>query len=239
MNTLDKLRYAIGFMIINFLGMGVLPNLISDYAKTYYVAAFSAVVLLVVFQLLLELVARRATERARSGLVMVQSEKFLPRRGLIVFSSPGSRTTAAENAIRAHLPKLEHCWIIAGPDRPWTKPHSRDNAKQIIEKYQSLKPAIRFYPKEVDDEHDSEKMFHLIQSTYHEALSFGLRENDIIADYTGGTASMTAGMVLACSASEERDTQYMKPKDITPTGIAAPTAEATPMLVDLRFGIRH
>lgn len=69
--------------------------------------------------------------------------------------------------------------------------------------------------------------------------ALGLTEKDIVADYTRGTASMTAGMVLACSTSEDRDAQYMKAKEITPTGIAAPAAEATPILVDLRFGARR
>lgn len=239
MNRLDKLRYAIGFTILNFLGLGVLPNLISDYARVYYVAALVAVMLLVFFYFILELMGRRVTEKARRSLMIVQSENFSSRRGLIVFSSPGSRTTAAENAIKAHLASLEHCWIIAGPDRPWTKPHSRENARQTIEKYHALKPTVGFHFKEVDDEHDPAKIFHLIQSIYHEALSRGLTEKNVIADYTGGTASMTAGMVLACSASGERDTQYMKPKEITPTGIATPTAEATPILVDLRFGVRQ
>ncbi|HEY5868208.1 MAG TPA: hypothetical protein VI542_22040, partial [Candidatus Tectomicrobia bacterium] len=62
-----------------------------------------------------------------------------------------------------------------------------------------------------------------VHSCYEEARAFGLSERDIIANYTGGTKSMTAGMVLACSTSEERDTEYMKAIEMTPTGIATPT----------------
>jgi hypothetical protein len=225
-------------MILNFLALGVLPNLVSEYVQTYYVSALVAVGVLVLLYLLLELVGRKAASKARSNIVMVQSESVPPRKGLIVFSSPGARTTAAENAIKAHLASLEHCWIVAGPDRPWTTPHARANAEQIVAKYKALKPTMTFHLKELDDEHNPEKVFHMVQAIYHEARALGLEETDIVADYTGGTASMTAGMVLACSASEERDAQYMKPKEVTPTGVATAASEAVPVRVDLQFGMK-
>jgi hypothetical protein len=45
-------------------------------------------------------------------------------------------------------------------------------------------------------------------------------------------------MVLACSTSPDRDAQYMKAEDVTGTGVATPSAEATPVLIDLNFGPR-
>lgn len=51
-------------------------------------------------------------------------------------------------------------------------------------------------------------------------------------------AVRTAGMVLACSTSPDRDAQYMKAEDVTGTGVATPSAEATPVLIDLNFGPR-
>lgn len=238
MNRVEKLRYAVGFAVVNFLGLGVLPNLASEYVKIYYVAASAAVLLLVFLYLLLGLVARKATKHARTSIEVVQSESVAPRKGLIVFSSPGSRTTAAENAIKAHLGNLQHCWIIDGPDIPGAKPTSRENADQIIQTYRALKPTVAFYIKELDDEHNPERAFHLVQAIYHEALAHGLAEHDIVADYTGGTKSMTAGMVLACSASEDRNAQYMKPRQVEPTGVATPAAGAVPVLVDPRFGAK-
>jgi hypothetical protein len=238
MNSVEKFRYAVGFAIVNFLGLGVLPNLASEYVKVYYVSALVAVLLLVLFYVFLDLVARKATKNARTGIEMVQSENPSHRKGLIVFSSPGLRTTAAENAIKAHLGNLQHCWIIAGPDSPGAKPTSRQNAEQLIQTYGALKPAVAFYIKGLDDEHNPGRAFHLVQAIYHEAFAHGLAEGDIVADYTGGTKSMTAGMVLACSVSEERNAQYMKPRRVEPTGIATPAAEAVPILVDLRFGAK-
>ncbi len=92
--------------------------------------------------------------------------------------------------------------------------------------------------EELDDEHNPEMAFHLVQAIYHEASAHGLAEHDIVADYTGGTKSMTAGMVLACSVSEDRNAQYMKPRQVEPTGVATPAAGAVPILVDLRFGAK-
>lgn len=238
MNRLEKLQYALGFTLLNFLGLGVVPNLVSEYVKAYYASALVAFMVLGLAYVLVGLISRAVARRARASIAMVQSENLSPREGLIVLSSPGSRTTPAENAIKAHLGTLQHCWIIAGPDVPGIRPSSADNARSLIEHYQTLRPTIRFHPRELDDEHNPEKAFHLVESIYREARAFGLTEHNMIADYTGGTKSMTAGMVLACSASEDRDAQYMKPKQVEPTGIATQTAEATPILVDLWFGGR-
>ena len=53
-------------------------------------------------------------------------------------------------------------------------------------------------------------------------------------DYTGGTKSMTAGMILAC-ASPRRHLQFMKPRRYTADGRAEPGAESDPVAIDIRF----
>jgi hypothetical protein len=48
-----------------------------------------------------------------------------------------------------------------------------------------------------------------VDSIYRDATDeMGLAEQSIVADYTGGTKSMTAGMVLAC-VSPNRRLQYI------------------------------
>ena len=95
---------------------------------------------------------------------------------------------------------------------------------------------VTFHLKPLLDEDDPQKSYYLVRSIYEEAKAFGLSEGDVIADYTGGTKSMTAGMVLACSTSEERDAEYMKALQVTSTGTASPSTEAVPVMVDLKFG---
>jgi CRISPR-associated protein (Cas_Cas02710) len=44
----------------------------------------------------------------------------------------------------------------------------------------------------------------LVEQIYDEAYQKELKESEVIADYTGGTKSMTAGIVLACTHPERR-----------------------------------
>lgn len=237
MTPLQRITSLLGVAISLVVIQGVLPNILAGLIQTYYLIGGTAILAVFVLFLFLRYWERTATRKARESLDLIQRGNPSPRKGLIVLASPGPRTTAAENAVKAHLASLEHCWIIVGPDRPDQAPSSRQNAEAIIQRYGAIKsPPIGFYIKAVDDEDDPRKVYHLVTAVYEEAKAYGLAEKDVIADYTGGTKSMTAGVVLACSTSEHRDTQYMKAKQVTPMGTAEPRSEATPVLVDLGFG---
>ena len=80
-----------------------------------------------------------------------------------------------------------------------------------------------------------EKVFLVVQSIYYKARSLGLTESDVIADYTGGTKSMTAGMALACSAAPGRDAEYMRATDLSGIGTATAKSEAEAIPIKLRF----
>jgi CRISPR-associated protein (Cas_Cas02710) len=74
-----------------------------------------------------------------------------------------------------------------------------------------------------------------VEEIYAEAKDkFNLTEEGIIADYTGGTKSMTSGMVLACT-SPNRALQFMKPQQYTEDGRADVQAGSVPVAVDIRF----
>jgi len=70
-----------------------------------------------------------------------------------------------------------------------------------------------------------------------QSLPEGWSETDVIADYTGGTKSMTAGTVLAC-ASPDRRLQFMKPGKYREDGTADHQAGSNPYLVDIRYSVR-
>ncbi len=81
----------------------------------------------------------------------------------------------------------------------------------------TLKITLKTLPeKDVDDPNAT---FMLINSIYEEAANEGIEVADIIADYTGGTKSMTAGLILAC-AQPERRLQFMRPGGYTDDGRA-------------------
>jgi hypothetical protein len=77
-------------------------------------------------------------------------------------------------------------------------------------------------------------VFELVQQIYKEAEALGIPRSEIIADYTGGTKSMTAGLILACT-EQDRDLQYMKPRRYTTDGRADPAAGSDPISVDTNF----
>ncbi|MBE9077431.1 hypothetical protein IQ241_08995 [Romeria aff. gracilis LEGE 07310] len=148
------------------------------------------------------------------GLVAIPS---IPRSG---------RETPAEIAINHHWwdgrGNLRYCWLICTPDSLETTKaflHSLaqqyasipipfkiyENADQLIPPADQTNLAlhIRLIMLEPDRIHDPNRSRQLVDQVYSEAeKQIGLEASDIVADYTGGTKSMTAGMVLACTAPD-------------------------------------
>lgn len=85
------------------------------------------------------------------------------------------------------------------------------------------------------DENDVAEVFRAVRTIYQIAQhKCGLKKEEIIADYTGGTKSMTAGLVLAAIA-DGVDLQYMKPNAYTPGGLADKGTGSQPRLVTVNF----
>jgi hypothetical protein len=90
-------------------------------------------------------------------------------------------------------------------------------------------------PLSVEDADNPESVHRLVDEIYKEATEKNsLTEEEVIADYTGGTKSMTSGMVLACT-SPRRPLQFMKPRRYTEDGRADTQAGADPKAIDIRF----
>ncbi|MEL6354786.1 MAG: CRISPR-associated protein [Cyanobacteria bacterium J06627_28] len=153
--------------------------------------------------------------------------------GLIAIPSLGrhGKVTPAEIAIRHHWQqgrgRLRYCWLICTPDALSATQQFLEQLKQecLAQKIpfhtyntpeQSFPPAakiaaslhVRLVMIEPKWVHDPNHIRQLVDQLYSEAKQqAGLTSEHIIADYTGGTKSMTAGMVLACS-EPERELQY-------------------------------
>jgi len=162
-------------------------------------------------------------------------------RGLIVLSSIGQGIGSAEGAIRYHYqgsnreflqPVLQHCWIITGG------PASEQSATGLINKVvKDGFPADIFHLKALsaEDADNPEAVHRLVDEIYAEAADkFSLAEENVVADYTGGTKSMTSGMILAC-ASPRRPLQFMKPRRYDEHGRADVVAGSDPGAIDIRF----
>lgn len=134
----------------------------------------------------------------------------------------------ARHAIEYCLPSLQHCWIIATHE-------SLAAVHSLVALYQGQVP--HFYYGELSYLVDPDQ----IQATYDtavrifdlEAVIAGLQPHEIVADISGGTKAMTAGVTLACLA-RDRDMQFMKkPRDAA--GRILPAGLAQPVRVDTTF----
>jgi CRISPR-associated protein (Cas_Cas02710) len=158
-------------------------------------------------------------------------------QGLITLASPTRKNeagnfqeTPTEASIRYHLKTLEHCWIVATE-------RALPEVNRIIQKLigeglitQQRAEAIFHYGpnhtlKLVErpyqpiefllsdrDSDNPNQVRKLINAIYADAREKGLTESEIITDYTGGTKSLTAGVILAC-ATPSRRLQYISQID--------------------------
>lgn len=98
-----------------------------------------------------------------------------------------------------------------------------------------LKISLKVLPEETI--HDPNATFKLVNQIYTQASEEQLEPEQIIADYTGGTKSMTAGLILAC-ASPQRRLQFMLPKAYTMGGQADAAQPSVATEVSVAFQIK-
>ena len=120
-------------------------------------------------------------------------------------------------AIKAHGSSLEHIWLLGTADPKEGKGSGSiftDLKDYIIKNRESLgltkEPKIEYLktiPMDFDNQ-VTECVRKTVDEVFDHAADFGLKQSDIIADCTGGTKSMTLGVILAC-LEEDRDIQLI------------------------------
>jgi hypothetical protein len=109
---------------------------------------------------------------------------------------------AYHTAAQPHEAGLQVCWLICSGGE-----HGSLHVAQALQatyKAQGLKAYLR----PIGDPFSMQESYNLVQRIYVEEVpDVGLREAEVIADFTGGTKPMSAGMILACGHS--RPMQYM------------------------------
>jgi len=178
--------------------------------------------------------------------------------GLIVIASIVQQgvKSAAQVAIEHHWNEgkgnLQHCWIICGGSK------SLEHARSIVKQMQGQVELVKSNTMEfkLTDPHDSQRQlrislrnlepakaddpnetFKLVNQIYEEAAREAIEASNLIADYTGGTKSMTAGVVLAC-ANPERHLEFMKPDGYTEEGRADLSKDAIATDVKINFQLK-
>ncbi len=138
--------------------------------------------------------------------------------------APGNtQMTPAEVAVRFHWERgtLRHCWLICTQK-------SESEAAGIVERLEAegAPRGIFHYGEQhtlwqpdgtvvplsllltADQMDDPNHVRQVVDRIYGEAEGlFGMQETELVVDYTGGTKSMTAGMMLAC-VSPRRQVEY-------------------------------
>jgi hypothetical protein len=127
-------------------------------------------------------------------------QKALDRQypGLILLVS---KPEACETAIRFHLGKLKHCWLICSPQ-------TLEQAQALCQKFPQV---CVDQPIVVNDIYNPLAFRACINAIYRDRLPKGWQDSDVIADYTGMTAHASVGTVLACVGTA-RPLQYTPAK---------------------------
>ena len=120
-------------------------------------------------------------------------------------------------AIKAHGSTLEHIWLLGTADPKEGKGSGSilaDLTDYIGRNRESLglkkDPKIEHLetiPMDFDNQ-VTECVRKTVDEVFDHAAYYGLKQSDIIADCTGGTKSMTLGVILAC-LEEDRDIQLV------------------------------
>lgn len=150
----------------------------------------------------------------REPLELVAEEERPPRYpGLIVLVGTGRKDAEPDElshnlAIEYHLnceeadgDVLRVCWLIATSGVRGSVPVARE----VRERYSDR---CQLHIRVLNSAFDVQEMYQLVRRIYtEEAAEHGLAPQQIIADFTGGTKPMSAGMILACQ--DRWPMQYM------------------------------
>ncbi len=166
-------------------------------------------------------IARLSQERIQRVLQLqtLSTIRPAPMPGLIVLVSPRRVTEqlhklSAFEAIEYHRAALKHCWLIASSGEGG----SFATAQELAQHFGHYQVTCSIW--QVIDAASIAETFALIDWFYTQRVPMvGLSETQVIADITGGTKPMTAGMVLACG--RRRPMQYML---FQPAGPSLPIA---------------
>lgn len=156
------------------------------------------------------------------------------KRAIIVAISSGPKPIPGESAIDYHLGQggLSNCWLIVGPGDD-SEMSSPSNAKRI--RKDLVAQGIQVDSWVLRDVDDIKRVFEIVPAIVQEArLKYDLQPDEIIADYTGGTKSLTAGMVLGAIATGIK-LQYLKPNEYLPDGRTDRKAGSSPRQVNITF----
>jgi hypothetical protein len=107
--------------------------------------------------------------------------------------------------VEHHASILKHCWILCTKGQGGSAGQF-DTARGILV---LCAPNAEFRQVTVSDAHDVSCIVPIVEAIYHPGENYDIDPSRIIADFTGGTAAMSAGMILA-TLNEDRQVEYLR-----------------------------
>jgi hypothetical protein len=208
-NQTFELFFSPRFPFLFLLGavlVAVMGNMASDLLKSYVgdgrlglwmILVVSSVILFLLVVAIYAAGVFRAMLTSRNVYRFLDKPNPAPRKGLIAFVSLTQRAHL-DRAIAYHRETLKRLWLIATQE-------AQARAAQIVAEYNKSGVQISIVP--LSEEWDLIKTKETVDQIFTEQLD-GLAEEDVIADFTGGTKPMTVGMVFAC-LTPSRSLQYV------------------------------
>lgn len=177
----------------------------------------------------------------KSQMVLGSISRVPRHRGLIVMPSPTrlGEKTSADYAVDYHLgsnernPTLEICWLIIGPGDAANPSSSSGNAEKIKTRLDEF--GVKSNLMYIEDADNPKEVFDAVKKIKEKEIELNdLSLDDVIADYTGGTKSMSTGMALACVGFGLK-LQMMKPKKKDAGGRAETQSGSVPVQISIDY----
>lgn len=137
-------------------------------------------------------------------------------------------------AVRYHAPMLQRCWVVV------TKSGSGDNfdqATKLIKHF--VGHPVQCTRIEIEDENDIGETAGVINNLYSGLAKTvgGISASDVIADFTGSTAAMSGGMIIA-TLNEREDIEYIKQGISLTQAITPEQVRAQRIIISPRTSLR-
>lgn len=138
--------------------------------------------------------------------------------------------------VRYHAPVLRYCWVICtqGERGSSQRYAAAEGLIKAVVKHESGRDVICI-PVELGDENDIGQAAETVSHIYRHLREAApeLKASDIIADFTGGTAAMSGGMILA-TLQEDREIEYLRRGITLATELDAAAVQAQRIIISPR-----
>ena len=191
--------------LLSVILIGIIVNLLSSLLESVFGGTLQGLLTLILIgifvAILLGILVWALGRETHRWVPLPREMQAKPHAGLIALVGPGPQMTfiakpqecPAASAIRYHLQQgaLKRVWLIASDEGlPVAESLRKMYEQQII--LHLVLPTIKNIL-------DINEVFEAVRQIAKDTESFGLKPEDVIADYTGGTSSMSVGMALAAT----------------------------------------